>query len=158
MKKISTESTFFAKSGAIKLVIAFVLFVFSASLLQAQQSTARDLIGDLTGQVWKSSTDIDVLVQAETARMDAAIANPDTPEPDRALFEGYKRLVGYVQLGIQAGSPVDEALYAGYDKVIAESLEDPLLKQMPEGTLINLVPTLVESLIAVPEPVNFQGQ
>ena len=127
MKKISTELTFFVKSGMTKVLVASLSLLFSISLLQAQQISAQDQIGDLTGQVWKSTADISVLAQTEAARMDAAIASPDTPDPDRALFEAYKRLVGYVHSGVQAGNPVNEALYAGYDKVIAESLEDPLL-------------------------------
>lgn len=158
MKKNSTEFTFATKSGMFKLLVASLFVIFSSSLLQAQQAGIQDQIGDLSEQVWKSGADIDITAQEEIARMDAAIADGNTPDPDRALFTAYKRLVGYIQLGVQGGKPVGEALFESYDKVIAESATDPDMKSMPEGALINLVPTLVESLIAVPVPVQFQGQ
>lgn len=141
-----------------KLLVASLFVIFSNSLLQAQHAGIQDQIGDLTGLVWKSAADIDIMVQAETARMDVAVADSNTPDPDRALFTAYKRLVGYIQLGVQGGKPVGEAVLESYDKVIAESATDPDMKSMPEGALINLVPTLVESLIAVPVPDQFQGQ
>ena len=158
MKKIHTEPTFLIKSAVARFLVTTALFIFGVSFLQAQQSPIRNQTGDLSQMNWKSSSGIDELVQSETARMDFIIAQPDTPDADRALYRGYKRLVHYIHLGIQNGKPVEEALYDGYDKVIAESADDPELKEMPEGALINFVPTLIESLMVVPVAENIQGQ
>lgn len=158
MKKTYTDLFFLVKSGVAGIMVTTALFFFGVTLLQAQQSTARDQIGDLSTTNWKSTAGIDDLVQSETARMDFLISQPDTPDPDRALYRSYKRLVHYIQLGIQNGKQVGDALYDGYEKVVAEAPDDPELKEMPEGALINLVPTLVESLTVTPVPENIQGQ
>jgi hypothetical protein len=158
MKKTSTEFTFFMKSGVVRALTATAFFLFLGAISFAQQSGAREQIGDLSHLSWKSPSGIDATVQAEISRMDEVLSQPDVQEQDRALFQSYKRMVNYIHQGIQGGKSVGEAIYESYEKVLAEALIDPELKQMPEGTLMNLMPTLVESFIVVPVPETFQGQ
>ncbi len=131
---------------------AFVLLLstFLCTAAFSQKGDSQQEFGDLSSITWKTSTEFTTAISQEQARTDLVLAEPDLPAADRSLFLGYKRLLAYVHADVLAGAPVQDAIEANYLKVLKEATQDPALKQLPENSLSALIPTLVETLAAVP--------
>lgn len=155
MKKVVSLISHVETAGRTLRVFALFLCLFSASAAFGQGIDPKAVIGDLSTVQWKTTSEVDQVIVQEHDRMDVALNEPGLPDEDRALFLGYQRMLGYVQAAVQATKPLDDAILYGYTQTAADAPADPDLKLMPEGALLDLVPGLVELLIAVPvaEPV-----
>jgi hypothetical protein len=158
MKKTVTMLSFSVGKIVSRLAFVLLLFTFSNAVTFGQSNNFREEIGDLSSIVWKTPTDIDVVVAEENARLAGLLSQPGLQLQDRSLFLSYQRLVGYVQTAAQAGTSPDVAILKSYEKVLSEVPHDVDLKHLPEGSLMTLVPGLVELLSQVPTPEVLIGQ
>lgn len=153
MKKTVTSLFIFANETLGKILLP-VLFCFSLTSVAFGQGLDHwKEIGDFSNNVWKTPAGIEASISQEHARMDLALTQPDIQDADRAMYLSYKRMLDYSQVNIQAGKPVDEAIFESYDKVLAEIPADKALSHIPEGILVTFIPVLVEALTEVPTPV-----
>lgn len=158
MKKTVTCLSFSANRVTGRVLFPMLVFVFFAATAFGQSQDFKEEIGDLSSKEWKSSGSIDATVAEENARLATILGQLDVQPEDRSLFLAYQRLLGYVQSATQAGNPVNDAIIASYEKVLAEVPHDTALKNMPEGSLMTLMPGLVEMLSAIPMPEIHTGQ
>lgn len=148
MKKTATRTYAFITSVSSLLAFSFLFSIASISA----QSVEHAAIGDYSKVVWRPITDMTSVIAQEDTRMDAYLATPDLQDSDRAIYIAYKRMLAYTQALIQDNKPVDEAIFEGYEKVIAEAPGDKYLAFLPEGLLMTYIPVLVEALAEVPVP------
>lgn len=152
MKKTVTLLSFSAKQVMGRLVIAALLFMLFQAAGFSQSKNFKEEIGDLSLVMWKAPAGIDAAVADENARLAVSLGQPDLQDHDRALFLAYQRMLTYLQSAVQSSTPVDEAIYQSYEKVMLEAPADKSLAPMPEGVLVTFIPGLVELLTVVPVP------
>jgi|GEM_PF-1548286 len=152
MKKTVTSLSFSAKRMTGRLVFAMLSFVFFTATAFGQSNNFKEEIGDLSLIVWKAPAGIDAVVADENAKLAVSLGQPDLQDHDRALFLAYQRLLTYVQSAVQNSTPVDEAIYLSYEKVLTEAPADKYLASMPNGLLVTFIPGLVEALTVVQVP------
>lgn len=84
--------------------------------------------------------------------MATALSPSSLAADEKALYKASNRLLVYLQVDIQAGKALDDAILESYVKVLNDSTTDPELKNMPSGQLATFVPGLVEVLAAPIKP------
>lgn len=141
-------------SGRVKAcVLLLSCLIFLDWRVQAQQtSSVREALSYLSEVAWREPTDALSVMNAERARYQLALAWPEIPSVDKAIYKAYLRLLDYIELALQNGKTMEEAILESYQKVVAEAPADPDLKEMPEGILFTFIPGLVEALTEVPIP------
>ncbi len=156
MKKIVTSLSSFATKAAGIPALCTLFFLFLVASISAQ-SVDHAEIGDYSKVVWRPLAGLNAVIAQEDARLDGFLATPDLQERDRAIYTAYKRMLAYTQVLIQDSKPVDEAIFEGYEKVLAEAPNDKQLELLPEGLLMTFIPVLVE-VLAEPQVPDMSGQ
>lgn len=131
-----------AKVSVLSLLFCF----FLGWNAQAQSGSVREELGYLSNVAWREPADALLVMNAERDRYQTALAWPDIPSVDKAVYTAYLRLMDYVEIALQGGKTLDEAILESYEKVVAEAPADPDLKEMPDGILFTFIPGLVEAL------------
>jgi hypothetical protein len=156
MKKSPTLRSRCARFLCCKALCSLGFFLAFSGLSSAQGLSPREEIGDLSHILWKEPVGLDAVLAAEHERIDLALTHPAMGDEERALFLAYRRLLNYFQAAM-ANAPVQEALVASYEKVLAEAADDKDISAMPAGLLITFIPGLVESLAEAPQ-IDLSGQ
>lgn len=130
--------------------------LFTTSVL-SQKADGLQELGNLTGQDWKPTPDLNTAIATEQAKIDGMLAAPALPAADRSLFLCYQRMLSYVQAEIMGGNAVDAAILTSYEKVLVDAATEPDLKQLPPHGLSAMVPELLEALTVLPVAVPAQA-
>lgn len=156
MKKEFVTCLLRARGVFFKAVQVLVSGLFFSTLALAQEVSASQITGDLTTMAWKTATDVNSVLDQELVQTDSRLTEPNLAADDRYLLLSYRRLVSYVQAGIQADQTLDQAILKGYDQVLSEAKTDPAIKGVQANHFVVWVNNLVEILTEVPAAVTGQ--
>ncbi len=144
MKKTLTSlSSFLALIG-----ILLTLFVTSVSAQSISASTMDMVpVGDLSHDaIWKTPVDYSQVIAAERVSTAQLLATPNLKDAKIALYQGYDRMLVYIQTDLAADLPLTEIAAKSFGRVNQEASSDPVLKDMPVDEFSDLYQALIGKL------------
>lgn len=144
----------FSKSSRFFALVAFMtisMLTLGATVVSAQAdpNMAPDLpLAEVEGAPtnWKALPDYTAVVATERANTAIVLINPNTKEPNTSLYNGYDRMLSYMQADLAAGVPVEEIAIKNFNKVVQETPGDPTLVNMQSAAFVALYDALVVML------------
>ncbi|MBU6342331.1 MAG: hypothetical protein KGS48_12615 [Bacteroidetes bacterium] len=131
--------------------ILFCLFLgMLPNCLAAQASeSASALISteDLAINGWKETADYTAILAQERILATQEISNSSQNIARLALYTAYDRLLSYMQSDMAAKSPIETIADINYKKLVLETPNDPVLKDMDSGEFSVLYGNLVSKLV-----------
>jgi hypothetical protein len=104
------------------------------------------VIAEPTGGEWKSHVEYAAVITSMKASTAKILDNPNLPQPERALYTGFDRMLTYIQADIEAQADITKIPEKNYNKVVQEAPSDPILVNMQISEFTALYTTLVDKL------------
>lgn len=122
-----------------------VQFLSDNDLLPASEEISRV---DLEEASWKVASDYSDVLTAERAAVAQTIASPDFDHNKMATYQGYDRVLAYMQQSVAEQMPVEQIAETNFQRVIKESETDPALAGMDVLVVRSFYDSLILNLKA----------
>lgn len=103
---------------------------------------------DLEEASWKTVTEYSDVLTAERAAVAQTIASPDFDQHKMATYQGYDRVLTYMQQSVAEQMPVEQIAETSFQRVIKESETDPALAGMDVLVVRSFYDSLILNLKA----------
>jgi len=103
---------------------------------------------DLEEASWKVASEYSDVLTAERAAVAQTIASPDFDHNKMATYQGYDRVLTYMQQSVAEQTPVEQIAEASFQRVIKESETDPALAGMDVLVVRSFYDSLILNLKA----------
>lgn len=134
--------------AALILMLTCALWSMNSTSASAQSAdfvSASISMTDLTGS-WKTTVDYSAVLVAERADAAQVLAGSNLKAAKAALYTGYDRMLAYMQTDLAANVPLEDLADINYKKVVLETPNDPVLKNMDPAEFSALRDALVSKL------------
>jgi len=101
---------------------------------------------DLEESKWKTASEYDNLLVAERINVAQIISTPDFDNHKLPTFHGYDMVLAYMQQSLAIQEPIDLIAESAYQRVLKESVTDPVLSGMDEMVVRSLFDSLLLNL------------
>lgn len=116
------------------------------SAVNADLVPASDLQGGNVAGTWKNPAAYSAVLAAERANTALLLATPGIKDSKVALYKGYDRMLGYMQVDMAANVPVEKIAIKNYNRLLVETPVDSTLNNMQMGEFSDLYNTLIGKL------------
>lgn len=103
---------------------------------------------DLEEASWKTVTEYSDVLTAERAAVAQTIASPDFDQHKMATYQGYDRVLTYMQQSVAEQMPVEQIAETSFQRVVKESETDPALAGMDVLVVRSFCDSLILNLKA----------
>lgn len=103
---------------------------------------------DLEEASWKTVTEYSDVLTAERAAVAQTIASPDFDQHKMATYQGYDRVLTYMQQSVAEQMPVEQIAETSFQRVVKESETDPALAGMDVLVVRSFYDSLILNLKA----------
>lgn len=122
-----------------------VQFLSDNDLLPASEEISRV---DMEETSWKVASDYSDVLTAERAAVAQTIASPDFDHNKMATYQGYDRVLAYMQQSVTEQMPVEQIAETSFQRVVKESETDPALAGMDVLVVRSFCDSLILNLKA----------
>lgn len=103
---------------------------------------------DLEEASWKVASEYSDVLTAERTAVAQTIASPDFDQHKMATYQGYDRVLTYMQQSVAEQTPVEQIAEASFQRVVKESETDPALAGMDVLVVRSFYDSLILNLKA----------
>lgn len=136
---------------ALVATIGCILFSLSSTVVSGQSTQAvapaeLTATGDLAHFGWKTLGDYAAVITSERNNTAQVLASPNLNAETLGLYTGYDRMLLYIQADLAGHDPIENIAENNFNKVVQETPNDLVLKNMKAEEFSALYSNLVKML------------
>jgi hypothetical protein len=153
-KRWNTETNYLHLNGSTRFIVLFLGFVFSSvsapSLVAQTAASLESITTDAYTSAdtqWKSYSNYNAVIASELLITAEALNAPNISSKELALYNGYNKMLNYMQVDIAGKVSIETVAENNFKKVLADVATDIALADLPKSEFTSLYANLLVKLI-----------